>query len=113
MSRSFVLRPRFTVFRDSQRRHSAASVSDPAEAGAEALELIYENGLMDVINVALGTVSEPFRWKVVVMECSSHIGGPLEWRCNCFYPEYRPAESFELLISDPKISGSCVNAVTT
>ena len=85
---------------------ASLSVSDPAEAGTEALELIYRERVnaWDVINVItrdrIGTI--PLEGGEVDGMQFSISGDPLNGDVIVFTPEYRPAESFELLISDPK-----------
>lgn len=85
---------------------ASLSVSDPAEAGTEALELIYRERInaWDVINVVtrdrIGTI--PLGGGEVDGMQFSITGDPLNGDVIVFTPEYRPAESFELLISDPK-----------
>ena len=85
---------------------ASLSVSDPAEAGTEALELIYRERVnaWDVINVVtrdrIGTI--PLEGGEVDGMQFSISGDPLNGDVIVFTPEYRPAESFELLISDPK-----------
>ena len=85
---------------------ASLSISDPAEAGTEALELIYRERVnaWDVINVVtrdrIGTI--PLEGGEVDGIQFSISGEPLNGDVIIFTPEYRPAESFELLISDPK-----------
>ena len=85
---------------------ASLSVSDPTEAGSEALELIYRERVnaWDVINVVtrdrIGTI--PLEGGDVDGMRFSISGDPLNGDVIVFTPEYRPAESFELLISDPK-----------
>ena len=85
---------------------ASLSVSDPAKAGTEALELIYRERVnaWDVINVVtrdrIGTI--PLEGGDLDGMQFSISGDPLNGDVIIFTPEYRPAESFELLISDPK-----------
>lgn len=82
------------------------SVADPAEAGTEALELIYRERInaWDIFNVVtrdrIGTI--PLEGGEVNGMQFAISGDPLNGDVIVFTPEYRPAESFELLISDPK-----------
>ena len=85
---------------------ASAVVLDPASASNEAIELIYKEkiGSWDVISVAtrdrLGTL--PFEGGVLDGVEFSIAGEPENGDVILFTPEYRPAQSFELVISDPK-----------
>ena len=84
---------------------AGAVVQDPASSSNEAVELIYKEkiGSWDVISVAtrerLGTI--PFEGGVVNGMEFSVAGEPENGDVIIFTPEYRPAQSFEVLISDP------------
>lgn len=84
---------------------ASAVVQDPASSSNEAVELIYKEkiGSWDVISVAtrerLGTI--PFEGGVVNGMEFSVAGEPENGDVILFTPEYRPAQSFEVLISDP------------
>ena len=84
---------------------ASLTVVDPLSAGAEALELMYRERVnaWDVINVATRdrVATLPVDGGTVDGMEFSISGEPKNGDVIVFTPEYRPAQSFKLLISDP------------